>query len=283
MKNRRALLFSVALGFFAIILVGVYISNIEKRLKGGYEEIPILVATKDILRYERIDESMVTTRRIPKLYVQPLAVKASELEQVVGFHVADATIKKGEQITRTKLALIGEGGISPLIPANYRACSVSVNEITGVGGHIRNRDTVDVIGTFKILDEKTRVANNVKAITLFQNIPVLAVGRNYIFDRPSGSGGKKSIFPSQSSQVGFSNVTLQMTPRQCMNLTVAQQTGDITLVLRSYHDRFTAKEDRNLKTKPSTMQSTTGIKAPIEISRQPRWLELRGDKPIFVP
>lgn len=284
MKNRRAILFSILLGGLAVILAGIYQSNLERRLKGSYEEISVLIATKDIARYERIDESMIAFRKIPKLYVAPLAVSKEELEQIIGFHVADATIKKGEQITRTKLSLIGEGGISPIIPPKFRACTVSVNEVTGVGGHIRNRDTVDVITTLKTLDTKSQKANAVKTVTLFQNIPVLAVGRNYLFDRPAELGGSsKSAIASSRDRFGFSNVTLQLTPRQCMDLVVAQQVGEITLALRSYHDRFNAKDEPSLKTKPSTTSSATGIKAPVEISHRPRWLELRGDQPMLVP
>ena len=283
MKNRRAFLFSLVLGLAAVLMLAVYLSNVEKQFKGGYEEMSILVASRDILRYEVIDETMLVKQNIPKPYVQPLAVTAMEPEQVMGY-MADSTIKKGEQITKTKLALMGEGGISPLIRPNYRACTIAVNEITGVAGLIRNRDSVDIVATFKTLDEKNRVANSVEAITLFQNVPILAVGRNYIFDRPQEIAREKvSVIPSVDRGLGFSNITLEMTPRQCMDLIVAQQVGELTVTLRSYHDRFTSKPNPELKDLPSTTASATGIRSPVEISKRPRWLELRGDQPILVP
>lgn len=284
MKNRRALIFSLTLGFLAVAFLGVYIKNLENHFQRRYEEISVLVAAQDILRYEKIDETMLAVRKVPKPFVQPLAVLAEDRDKVIGYNMADATIKKGEQLTQTKLSLIGEGGISPIIPAKFRACTVAVNEITGVGGLIRNRDTVDVIGTFRTMEKGAKVANSVEAVMLLQNIPVLAVGRNYAFDRPLEAQKKKdSLIAAAGGGSAFSNITLQLTPRQCMDLTVASRTGELSVALRSYHDRFSGQADDTLRANHSTTESVTGIKNPVELQKRPQWLELRGEEANLVP
>lgn len=285
MKSRRALIVSIALGVLSMAFLSIYIKNLENHFKRQYEEIQVLVASQDILRYERIDETMVSVRKIPKPFVQPLAVLAEDRDKVIGFNMADSTLKKGEQITQTKLALIGEGGISPIIPSKFRACTIAVNEISGVAGLIRNRDTVDVMGTFRTMEKNSKVANNVEAVMLLQNIPVLAVGRNYIFDRPQEMMKKKdSLVPQMMGASNqFSNITLQLTPRQCMDLVVAAEVGELSVALRSYHDRFSSGADEALKSTRSTTESVTGIKSPIEMQRKPRWLEMRGEESSFVP
>ena len=283
MKNRRALMVATVVGLSAVLLTGWHLSREERRLRGQFEMITVVVASKDIRRFERIEEDMISFQKIPKPYVQPLAVLAAERSKVVGVNMADATIKKGEQLTKTKLALLGEGGISPIIPSKSRACTIAVNEITGVGGLIRNRDTVDIIGTFRTVDEKTRVAKNVSAVTLLQNVPVLAVGKNYVFDRPQAVSGENKKMFSNNNSIGFSNITLLLSPRECMDLAVAQQVGELTLSLRSYHDRFKGKQDPELKEKRSTTGSVTGLKSPVQISKQPRWMEVRGNEASFAP
>ncbi|MCB0309285.1 MAG: Flp pilus assembly protein CpaB [Bdellovibrionales bacterium] len=285
MKNRRALIFSLSLGILAVGFLTMYIKNLENHFKRQYEEINVVVATKDILRYEKIDESMIGIRKIPKPFVQPLAVLAEDRDKIIGYNMADSTIKKGEQMTQTKLALIGEGGISPIIPSKFRACTLAVDEISGVGGLIRNRDTVDVIGTFRTMEKNAKVANNVESVMLLQNIPVLAVGRNYIFDRPQEMQNQKgSLIPSRTNQGNnFSNITLQLTPRQCMDLAVASEVGKLTIALRSYHDRFSSEAaDERLKDTRSSTESVTGIKNPVEL-RRPKWLEMRGEEISLVP
>ncbi len=283
LKNRRALTVAVIAGFLSLVVFHLYFSKEERRLKGNYEMISVLVATKDIMRYERIEQDMVTLVSIPKPYVAPLAVLQSEKDKVVGFNMADAPIKQGEQITKTKLALMGEGGISPIIPTKMRACTVAINEVTGVSGLIRNRDTVDVIATFRVTDQKSKIGQNIHAITMFQNVPVLSVGRNYMFDRQDqGTQDNKKLFSSNQNDLGFSSVTLLLNQRQCMDLVVAQEAGEISLALRSYHDRFDAGQESTLKDIPSTTESATGIKSSIQISKQPRWLEIRGHESSYV-
>ena len=86
---------------------------------------------------------------------------------------------------------------------------MAVNEISGVGGHIRNGDTVDIIGTFRTLTDK-RITKGLEAVTLFQNVPVLATGKNYRFEPGEASSKTKgSLFASRASS-GFSNVTFEV-------------------------------------------------------------------------
>jgi|JI10StandDraft_1071094.scaffolds.fasta_scaffold98831_3 pilus assembly protein CpaB len=282
MKNRRALMFAIVLGLAAFFFLFFYVSSMEKRYLGKFEPVTVLVAKTDITQFEVLDETMLEPRSIPKPYVQPLAATVEDLGQVVGY-VASNTIKKGEQIVKTKLNLLGEEGISPIVPKGFRACTISVNEVTGVGGHIRNGDTVDVIGTFRTMTDK-RQTKSLEGTTLFQNIPVIATGKNYRFDpRVSAGKGKTSLFQASSQNSGFSTVTLQVTPRTCMDLAIAQQSGTLTLALRSFHDRFSSDVVKELKTERSTTESVTGIKEPIQIKETPQWLEQRGDSTLIVP
>lgn len=282
MKNRKALTFAIALGVASFFLLFIYVSNMEKRYLGKYEQISVIVAKNDIVQNDVIDETMLEVQQIPKPYVQPLAATLADRDQVIGY-VAANTFKKGEQIVKTKLGLLGEGGISPIVPKGFRACTVSVNEVTGVGGHIRNGDSVDVIGTFRTKNDKGAV-KDLQAVTLFQNVPVLATGRNYRFDQRAVAGQSKSSLLSVGPQTnGFSTVTLQVNPRTCMDLAIAQQTGTLTLALRSFHDRFSGEVKEELKTTRSTTESVTGIKEPLQIKENPQWLEQRGDLSTLVP
>ena len=282
MKNRRALTFAIVLGVFSFFLLYIYVANMEKRYLGKYEQVAVLVAKTDIVQFDVLDETMFVVEQIPKPYVQPLAATIEDRDQVIGY-VASTTIKKGEQILKTKLSLLGEEGISPIIPKGYRACTVSVNEVTGVGGHIRNGDTVDIIGTFRTMNDK-RVVKDLQAVTLFQNVPVLATGKNYRFDpRVQPVKSKSTLLSVGGGSSGFSTVTVQVTPRTCMDLAIAQQTGTLTLMLRSFHDRFSGETSADLKSTRSTTESVTGIKEPIQMKESPQWLEQRGDQTMIVP
>jgi Flp pilus assembly protein CpaB len=110
MKNRRALTFAIGLGVLSFLLLFFYVQNMDSRFNSQYERIKVIVATRDILQNEIIDETMVEIKAIPKPYVQPLVATAEEGAQVIGYSAA-TTIKKGEQVLKTKLNLLGEAGI----------------------------------------------------------------------------------------------------------------------------------------------------------------------------
>ncbi|MFH1017575.1 MAG: Flp pilus assembly protein CpaB [Pseudomonadota bacterium] len=280
MKTPRALLFAVLCGLLAAILTFLYWSERERKWQGKFGSVSVLVATRTIERYQTIEEGMLAVKSIPRDFVEPNAKTAEDVGSVVGL-MADAMIAAGSQITLEKITAPGASRISSAVPKEMRACTLSVNEITGVAGLIRPGDSVDVLGTFKGVDEKTRVANRAEVLTLFQNMQVLSVGRNYLFETEPKGGKERGMFGGGAT--GFSNVTVLANPRQCMDLTLAQQVGEITLALRSYNDRFSAKPNPELKEVHSTTSSLTGIKGSIEISKRPRWLEIRGEQSMMVP
>ncbi len=282
MKNRRALLFSIVSGFVAVMLAWYYISTIEKRLRADYEEITVVVATRDIARYERIDESALTLKSIPKPFVQPMAYEKERVIELIG-GVANTTIKKGEQVVETKVAKAGELKVSNDVPHDMRACTIAVDEVTGVGGLIYPGDNVDIIGVFKTVDAKSRVATEAESVTLFQNVPILAVGRNYSYTPSLGPEANKKAIDIDTRVANFSNVTVTLKPRQCQELAVVQQVGVITLTLRSNSNRIGGDSFPDLKEKRSTAGGVSGIQAPLEISHRPKWLETRGDQSVFAP
>ncbi len=281
MKNRRALLFATVFGLSAALLLVLYVSSKETYWKDKYGEEIILIAKTDIPRYQLIDETMLAKKKIPKAFKEPDALDETDLGIVLGYR-ADTTIKQGGQITLTKISKPGESRISLEIDENSRACTIPVNEISGVAGLIRPGDHIDILATFKTLDEKTNLANSVQTMTLFQNHQVLSVGKNYMFDGAMPEKRSKALTASPQI-MSFSNITIAATPRECMDLAVAQQVGTLSLSLRSYLNRFGGEEDPSLKEEHSTTQSVTGIKQKIEISRRPRWMELRGNQTMMVP
>ena len=276
----RALLFADLCGLFAAITAYFYVSHREQYWQRKFGNVSVLIATRTIERYQTIEGGMLAAKAIPKDFVEPGAYKEEAYDQIVGT-MADATIAAGSQITIEKITAPGASRISSAIPKDSRACTLAVNEISGVAGLIRPGDSVDVLGTFKTLEEKTRVANQAQVVTLFQNMQVLSVGRNYLFETEPKGGREKGLFSGGST--GFSNVTVLASARQCMDLTLAQQVAEITLTLRSYNDRFGAKPNPELKDLHSTVSSVAGIKGPVEISKRPKWLEIRGEQSVLVP
>ncbi|MCB0271829.1 MAG: Flp pilus assembly protein CpaB [Bdellovibrionales bacterium] len=285
MHNRRALIFSFVFAALAVFMIYSYITSFERKIESQYKKISVIVAKKNIKPNTVLSQSMFEEHLVPMPFVQPGAVKADELADILSLlPVAQSTILEGEQLLRTKIDLFDDAKISTKIPKGYRACTVAVNDITGVGGHVQTGDHVDIIGTFRTLSDKSRTIKDLEAVTLFQDIPVLATGRDNRFQKIlDASQTDKSIFSSTTGRSSsFNHVTLQITPRDCMDLAIAQEVGTLSLSLRSFQDRNAGQNIESLKSQRSTTKSVTGIEEQVEIRDQPKWLELRGEQGVLV-
>ena len=276
MRSKRALLISILLAILAVFLMYYYTEAKIELYAKRFKQIDVVIASKDILPNTIIDESMLEMRKIPSPYVEPNAIldKTSRIN-----YLSAITIREGEQLTEQKLLRPNES-MSSYIPKGKRAVTIAINEITGVAGLVRKQDKVDIIGVFKTVDEKTKIVGNAESVTLLQNVEVLTIGRNYANESvPSGQQEKES---ATRSDVNLSNITLLLTPREAMDIALAQEIGNLTLTLRPRFDDDPPKIYPDLKNDRSKPSTVTGIKEKIDIAPGPKWLEQRGDKSLWV-
>ena len=141
------------------------------------------------------------------------------------FDSADAIVGRGliqpvaanEPLTETKLAPMEAGaGLPPSIPPGMRALSVKVDEVIGVAGFTVPGTRVDVLVTLR------QQNNESLARTVVSNVQVLTAGTRY--DQEAAKEGQ----PLPSTVV-----TLMVTPQDAERITLAQNMGNIMLVLRN--------------------------------------------------
>ena len=234
MKNRRALIYSILCAVLALMFQCSYISKKEKLLQGEYEPIQVLVAKKNIPKDFKLDETMVQFETVPKKYVQPKALH--KIDEILG-QISGSTIFEGEQIIATKLLSIEDAGLAFKIPKNFRAFSIAVDEITGVGGHVRPGNYVDVLGIFDFGDERK---SDQRAVTLLQNVYILAAGEDLGQAIPltATAAQEKKLAKGMMPDFGgkhkaYKAVTLMLTPDETQKVMLAQEVGSLSLSLRS--------------------------------------------------
>jgi pilus assembly protein CpaB len=175
----------------------------------------------------------------------------------------------GEPIYKEKL--VGDksrGGLPVLIPQGHRAVAVGVSEIKGVAGFVKPGDKVDVLSTF---DVKMPDGKEIKVTkTVLQNVLVMASAQQMIREgdmatqdpdflkeeaeaeknKKPDNKKKKSDSDLQKEKKerakekkelekrakSVASVTLALSPSEAEKLTVAEEAGEIRLVLRSEGD-----------------------------------------------
>ncbi len=131
----------------------------------------------------------------------------------------------GEPIREAKLVNAkGSGFMAAILPTGMRAVSTQISPETGAGGFILPNDHVDVILTRRDKDaDKTGGGDSKTSETVLSNIRVLAIDQNV-----EEKGGQKVV-------VG-KTATLELTPAEAETLVLSQQSGTLSLALRSVTD-----------------------------------------------
>jgi pilus assembly protein CpaB len=132
-----------------------------------------------------------------------------------------SNILADEPVLEGRLASRDSGmGLAPIIPVGMRGVAVRVNDVAGVAGFVLPGMRVDVLVTGRPPNSEGTMTK-----TCLQNIRVLSAGQTMQAD------SKGQALPAPT-------VTLLVTPDQAEILTLANQEGNIQLVLRNGSDQL---------------------------------------------
>jgi pilus assembly protein CpaB len=219
MLTRQSLIalgIALILGLVAVYLANTYLVSTQKRVEqGGTTKVAVAAVpmafgvdvTPDKIRFVDYPNSS-----IPPGSFRDLAQILPEGKR----RVALLPISVNEPILSTKLSAAGSGAsIAALLPDGMRAATVRINDVSGVAGFIQPNDTVDVLITRTPpgADQRTQATD-----ILLQNIRVIAMDQN-----AKNAGGTPAIARS---------ATLEVTPLDAQKLALAQEVGNLSLVLR---------------------------------------------------
>jgi pilus assembly protein CpaB len=214
----------------------------ELRKKAVQEQLAnqasVLVAKQDIAQGTAINPEMFDTAIVPNQYVEPRAV--TSLDRIAGM-VAVSQISKGEQITLNKLAFpkqAGAGGLAQATPVGKRAVTISVDNMGSLSGMVNAGDYVDISARLDIPVQTSsgQQASQPAVMPLFQNVLVLAVGRNV--GGPAGkSSGESRYRKEEASPADASGlITIALSPQEANLIAFVQEQGRIRLTLRAPSD-----------------------------------------------
>ena len=119
-----------------------------------------------------------------------------------------------EPILANKVTGEGQGAsIAALLPDGKRAAAVRINDVSGVAGFVQPNDAVDVLITRNVGNSDAQVTD-----VLLQNIRVIATDQN-----AKGADGQPVVART---------ATLEVNPLEAQKLALAQQVGQLSLILR---------------------------------------------------
>ena len=260
------LVFTVVFGLVALVLTRQLIAKERRqlaaeraRLLENYRDpVDVVVAAKDLSPGTVIDASMLTYAKIPERFLQPYSVRTPN--EIMGL-VTGAPIAKEEQVLLNKLRSPDQAPqdatLSSQMPQGTRAITIAVDSLTGVNGFVRPGDKIDILWTIQLpgADGQQQAVTR----TLFQDIPVLAMGASMNPGEEQPAGGQYAV-------------TLALDPQQTSFLLFAREQGRIQLSLRSHKESgAVAVAPANINT---LMEAVLGRQEAPPAPREPRHVEV---------
>ena len=211
-----ALGIAVLLGLFAVYLANVFLTQTEKKAvvtpvgmtKVAVAGVPLdygVELTADKIRFADYPAASVPPGSFHNI---------SELLPAGKRRVALRPMLVNEPILASKISGEGQGAsIAALLPDGKRAAAVRINDVSGVAGFVQPNDSVDVLITRAVPGSDSQVTD-----VLLQNIRVIATDQD-----AQGADGKPALAKT---------ATLEVDPLDAQKLALAQQIGQLSLVLR---------------------------------------------------
>jgi Flp pilus assembly protein CpaB len=243
--NRLLLLLALIAGMVAAVLVFVALQQGDSgtTISTGGATASVVVASQDINAGTEITEDMVKIVDLPESLLVNGAVVDTEL--VVG-QTARVKILESEQLAPSKIGVDPESeGLSGVVPIGTRGFSISVDEVTAVGGNLLTGHKVDVyMSIYWDLETPSTLDDIVAQTLLLQDIEVLAVAQQALEAPPvqsrddaAGAAATSGQLPNDlKEQPDAQTVTLALTPEQVAILVCAQDhdQAKISLALRAF-------------------------------------------------
>jgi pilus assembly protein CpaB len=185
----------------------------------------VLVATMDIPLGDKVETSKLTWAEWPRDAVRPwMITKEAKPEARTELENARARAQmfEGEPVSTQKLVLPNTSGfMAAVLPKGMRAISVAISAETGAGGFILPNDRVDVLLTSK--QDGGGTSRSISE-TILSNVRVLAIDQTF----QTSDKGEQVV-------VG-KTATLELEPAQTEVVAYAEQSGQLSLTLRSIAD-----------------------------------------------
>ena len=219
MGNRQTLIalgVAIVLGLLAVFLANNFISRSQqKAYEGGTTKVA--VAQVPLAYGTDITPEKIRFVDYPNTSIPPGAfTNAAQLMPGGKKRVALMPIAVNEPILTGKISAVGAGAsMAALLPDGMRAAAVRINDVSGVAGFVQPNDSVDVLITRTLPGGE---GNQQVTDVLLQNIRVMAIDQ-----QQKNADGTPKVART---------ATLEVSPLDAQKLALAQQVGDLSLVLR---------------------------------------------------
>lgn len=188
----------------------------------------VLVAARDVPAGQALQPSDLEWRIWAATAMSPSFIQETKDPKAVESYtgaVPRQALVAGEPVMATRVVQPGaQGFMAALVQPGLRAVAISISAESAVAGFILPNDRVDVLLTRKVQVSGAEggASEQARSDIILQNVRVLAIEDT--FRAPEGD--------SADDALRGDTATLELSPRDAETLALAEELGDVSLVLR---------------------------------------------------
>lgn len=250
--NRRTLLLILLIiffaGFFAFLILGSVNQYLAREIKRVEAQAHVdtterIVFNKALVAGTTLGSEDLAVRALPAELAPAESYVPESYERLVG-QVLKYSVHGGEVVLPLHVRAPRQDSFAQRIQSGRRALSIAVDRINSISGLVRPGDLIDIYVSFDYQRRKITAP-------LLQGVYVLATDQHTDEDIQAG--------------VGFTTMTLDLSPEEAATLVAAKQSAEITAMLRNpIDDQTSVKAVRN------DIATLLGLRNPIENLNQGR-------------
>lgn len=232
-KGITLLAIAVGLGILGALLAMLYLNareaELRERLKPSSQPIAVVVASKDLVKGDVLDGSSLSIRQIPSDFVSLQAIRPNQFDAIAG-KILQQNLASGKQLIKSFIGDEYPLDFSDTLEQKRRAMTIQVDEINSFSGLLRPGNRIDLMVNMAATQGGSKQVSPV-----LENVEVLSTGRQTAKDYEEKVRLLRGGVGAQPEQ-NFTNVTINVTPREGALLAIAQDKGDIIALLRNRKD-----------------------------------------------
>ncbi len=234
----------IAAGLSGLIAAGAvffYLTSVESKYKKAAQPAPVemvsvVVPRQNLVRGDRLEKSLLASRRIPLKFAPSDAILAKDFEKA-----ADRTlltdVRYGRPMVWHAVTPTKSKTFSDVVEIGKRALTIKIKDVDSIDGLLRPGDNIDLMGSIKLSALGIGAAGAVEDDAI---MPVLEMVEVVEAARVDKNGRRYDKKKDKSSKDGigftFTLITLNLTPKQIARVKLAKATGSIFAVLRNRDD-----------------------------------------------
>ena len=217
-----AVLSGAAAAALAVRYLGTRAAATEASLRSRYEMRAVVVAAADLGQGETLDAARLAARQMPRQFVPADAVPVERAAELIGGRTAVA-IRRGTPVIAAALSHSTDAPrLSSLLAGGRRALTIAVDQVNSQAGNLLAGDWVDLYYT-------GNEGGGAYLIPLMQRVQVMATGASL-----AAEDGVRDV---SGDERHFGTITLGLSATDAARVLLAQQSGSVSVVLRSREDQ----------------------------------------------